>query len=297
MITNELPLGFPIYDKREKQNRYRANCYGSDRGLLSPTDVLLPFQFRVTPGSAPTIASWVLNNVNTGAVINLTAQAALITIQAHAGGYNIYYNGDALASALSCGIYEMVITLSTGEIVYSELFNVTGYTSGNMPFMRISWANYCAVNNIFYAAGTGAIIQTELGDDILTEDDNPFLIEDDAAGSVAFANVVYLDSFLSHSDPELVEVVEKDGLGGENVVFSKMINRMKFSEVVPDFLKTAFMAIPLHKVIKVLTKSGTHDITVSRFKITSNAEASGCFSFVDITLEMDAVLYQDACCS
>ena len=298
MIRTEIPLPFVFYTDRSRQHRFRKNCAGQIMdGLLAPNDSLLPFQIRVSSLTAPTITSWelfsVCGQVMTGGEIitdelgnpitdelgnpltteyvlgtggvdyNLTSQAGLISILSHNGGYNLIYNGGGLSSILACGFYESKIVLSTGETLWSEVFHVVEFSRLNMPYLRLCWKNPCGLQNIAYPVG--------------------------------YRNEVYFDSFISNSEPEVIEEVEKDGIDMEIMIFSKIVNKLRFSEVVPDYLKTAIMAMKVHKEI-FIKEEGLSEIAVSRAIIAPSIEGGGCFSFVDILLEVDNVLYNSACC-
>jgi hypothetical protein len=129
--------------------------------------------------------------------------------------------------------------------------------------MKIEWANSSSLERVYYGAG--------------------------------YSNCLYLDSFLAHSEPQYTEEVEKDGIDTEIVVFSKITNRFVFSEVVPDFLLSAMAAIPVCREIALSDPHAEISMEVTRARFTSNVESAGCFSFIEMQLEVDDEMYRTAC--
>lgn len=300
MIIKELKLPFPIYAERQRQHRYRTNCAGQIiTGLLTPKNALLPFQFRTigVPVTLPTVTGFSLfsvcndsaggttsiitdpglvpltdeagNNLTTDSVsagspdIDLSSDIGLISVVGFNGGVNFIYNGQVLSQSIPCGFYEAKITLSNGLIFWSEVFHVTEHLLVGMPFIRLRWKNPVDLVDIYYTGG--------------------------------FQNVIYLDTFISHTEPIFTEEVEKDGIDTEVVVFAKITSKLLFSEIVPEYLKTALAAMPVHRQIDLYDPLFSILTDVLRVKVTTQAEGSGCFSFVEAQFEIEDELYRMAC--
>jgi hypothetical protein len=329
MIIKELKLPFAIYNRRERQHRFRRNSSGQVvSGLLTPSDSLLPFQFRVEGFStAPTIAEWklvkipclntydgsgdfagldflsneflvsggfisggsalvitkdILTDENgdpmqdenlqpiltgedsiTGEEYNLSGYLANILIQELNGAHNILYSGRTFEFEMACGFYEMFIKLGNGDSFWSEVFFVTGYQTHLMPYVQLSWGNQ------------GNLSKTIYGNE--------------------YENRLFLNTYIAHSEPIFTEEVTKDGIDTEVVVFAKITNRFIFSEIVPDYLKTALAAAPVCRKIYLSDPKAAIFMDVTRMRTTSSAEGTGAESFIEVQLEIDDELYRLAC--
>lgn len=332
MIINELKLPFPIYNRRLRQTRFRENCAGMlNFRHISPNNALPPFQFRVEDLDViPNVVSWKLNRVcpqfvttvvngeySTGyeesgyPVLDSTTMTeipntlvitydnlldelgvpmldengdAILTGEVnvsgetydlsgligshirsynHNGGFNFAYNGLVIDFALECGYYEMFIKLSNGLSYWSEVFQVVEYPIGQMPYLNVSWGNPVDFEKI-----------------VLTD---------------GFRPRIFLNSFIAHSEPQLTEEVEADGLGVEHVVAAVSTDRYVFSEVLPDYLKTAMAAMPIFREINLADPKTMVSFQATRVRTTSQVEADGCNSFVEFQFEVDNELFRTAC--
>jgi hypothetical protein len=294
MITTELKLPFPFYASRKRQHRFRKNCKGEfPSGLITPNDALLPFQIRIETDEAPVIDSIEVfscdalltdevltdefdvpltdeNDVplTTGDFVgtpsfNLNTDIGLLEIVAHNSGYNIIYQGFALSAELPCGLFEVKISFADGSSYWSELFRVVGFGSGSLPFTSLSWKNTKDLQKIKYETG--------------------------------FENKIYLDTFVSHSEPVIQEDVEKDGIETEIVIFVRQFDRFIFSEVVPDFLKTAIVASAVCREVVFLDPNSGVSIKATRIRTTSAPEGNQCFSFIEVQVEVENELFRTSC--
>jgi len=157
----------------------------------------------------------------------------------------------------------MFIKLSNGDSFWSEIFRVVEYNIHEMPFVELNWGNPVNLSKVIY-------------------------------GNL-FQNKIYLDTYISHSEPQLLEEVEKDGLDKEIVVFAKMTNRYLFSEVLPDFLKTALSAMSLCRSVYFIDPKANIFLTATRVRTTSTPESSQFESFVEVQMEVDDEIYRLAC--
>jgi hypothetical protein len=332
MIINELKLPFPIYTRRLRQNRFRENCAGMlNHRLITPNNALLPFQFRVDGGDViPDVVSWKLNRVCpqfvttvvngeystefeddefpvfvgstmteipstlvitydtlkdelgadmvdelgvpiltgevdiTGETYNLTGLIGdHIRKYTHNGGFNYAYNGTVFPFALECGYYEMFIKLSNGLSYWSEVFQIVEFPAGSMPYLKIGWGNAQDLEKIVFRDG--------------------------------FEGRIFLNSFIAHSEPQITEEVEPDGLGVEQVVSVVSTDRYLVSEVLPDYLKTALAAAPVCRNIYIEDPKTMVEFQATRMRTTSQVEADGCNSFIEMQFEVDNEVFRTAC--
>lgn len=298
MIIKELPTPFPFYTDIRRKHANRENCHnGLIDALLCPNDSVLPFQFRTLATSAPTVTTFKLINSITGAETNLSSDISKLSKVKRKGYYNIIYPGEPLSVTIACGVYYVFIELSTGQQFFSEDLKVVNYNTASMPYMRIDWNQNCSIDNLVYQVGTTFAIVDEAGNPIIDESGQVVVTEDASTSNNIYTNRVWLDSYIANSNEDIVEEVEKDGIGNEILLSSKMVTQLKFSEVLPTFLKTAFSAAQLHRNILLVTAGEVLSLPVTRLKINVSEEGSGCGWFVEFTFEVDQVLYQGLCCS
>ena len=89
------------------------------RGYVhSPVSILPPFQLFVTDDSE-TVASWTLRNVDNG--VESAQTLAQITVDVVTGyGAFFTYNGVSLGNAPIPGIYQIIVTMTGGDVYYSQ---------------------------------------------------------------------------------------------------------------------------------------------------------------------------------
>lgn len=261
MIYSELPLVFPWYDSLLKQNRFRKNCINiAPFKLITPNDALLPFQFTSPHSELKTIIEWKIFNEDGLQVKDLDSDITKLKNKMIDGNQYTYYKGDQLSLSLPCGFYYSKIRFQDSTNYYvSELFFISNFSINTHPdLLRITYKHTCDIGPIKYSS-----------------------LDPD------YQNILFLDSFITHSEPAYLEEVEKDGFGNETVVFNKYQNRFETQVVVPDFLKTAIVVMQLHKALSVVTNSGLNIVAINRLlvKTTIMELSAGCHSSVEIMFE------------
>jgi hypothetical protein len=276
MIFNELPISFPWYDKIEQQNRYNENVEPvCDYKLISPRNSLLPFQFTLpATGNAPT--KWEVYDINSQALVaNLTGQISALQIQQRRGKDYIYFEGQTLPSLdLPQGFYYSQMLFPGNILKFSEMFFVPadGFNAeGDDPidFMRIVWYNLSDLPPIFY--------------------------NDLVSGVPRFKNIVYLDTFITASEPEITKEGVKDGTDEVVPTFQKMVIKYRITVVVPDFLKKALSLAQIHDYLYIETKRSVRSGQVLNAEISSEPEANGGLSIVDIVFTEDVAIVKKGC--
>lgn len=269
MIFSELPLSFPIYKNQAFQNRFRKNCYGKEYKLLCPSDSLLPFQFYFVSTTVVPVSEWKIYSTSGSLVKDLNASIGthIKTSLRDDKQYN-FYNGSILpGTPLPCGYYEMRIAFTGIEgYYYSEVFYSFGkLKSQTTEFIKIVYRNECNIGPIQYTDS-----ETTVNDTVYP-----------------FQNEIYLETFITHTEPLLEIETEKDGYNNELVTFSKFNNRLLTEVVVPDYLKSAILMLQLHKSIALIDQLDLRTIAISRVFVKTQQlpETSDCMSLVQLTFE------------
>jgi hypothetical protein len=269
MIHTELPLSFPWYNNILKQNRYRRNCVSvKPYKLLSPNNALLPFQFyRDNAVSLEAVDEWKIYDLDGNMVKDLNSYINRIGNTLIDGKQYTWYNGHPIVLSLACGFYYSKIKVSgVTQPFYSEVFYLSNFAyDAFTDYLCIAYGHTCNLGPIKY-----------LSMDIGVDGDNR-----------SFRNLIYLDAFLTHTDPAYLEEVEKDGFNNDIVTFSKFNNRYITQVIVPDYLKTALIMLQLHKSVALTTASGLNVLPINRVLVKTSAleESFGCESQVDLTFE------------
>ncbi|HJV19278.1 MAG TPA: hypothetical protein VJ552_05310 [Sediminibacterium sp.] len=269
MIITELPLSFPIYSSQQLQNRYRENCSGIPYKLISPTDAILPFQMYFAGTIIKPISEWKIYS-ETGSMIKDISSSISTHLRTEIRGDKqfTWYNGTKIADlSLGCGFYEMRIAFTgiTGYY-YSEIFYVAGFErSQASSYLKLTYRNEDNIGPIQY-------------------EDTKITV---SGVDYDFQNIIYLDSFITHTDPLLEIETEKDGFNNELVTFSKFNNRLLTEVVVPDYLKTALLMVQLHKSVVLELKNSSRILAISRVMVKTQqmTETAECTSLTQLTFE------------
>jgi hypothetical protein len=280
-----VPGPFPVYDKLQKQNRYRKNCAGQqlDYKLISPKDALLPWQYRRLT-AASEMTTWKIVKVDTGDILDITENIAFGVIHTETlEGYDyFYYGGDGLQFSddtlrLTYGYYYFGLEFSDGSAAYSELFFIPedSFSITDAPeyvnYIKLEWYNLGGDIAPFYYSG---------------------LYEDD---SLIFRCVCYLDSIITESQPVLTQTTAKDGDDQDIPIFQRVDIPYIINTFVPDFLKRAFVLMPLHDTINYTSADGIDSGQFDTVSVTVKSEAPGCMSSVDLSFKQALAVVNRAC--
>jgi hypothetical protein len=276
MIFDELPIAFPWYDNQQKQNRFKENVENlTPYGLISPKNSLLPFQFKRTPIVTPP-TEWLITNIDTGAILDISGQIAAQLRQGNIPGRAtsyFYYDGAAITGVnLAKGYYQSSLSWGLDDTYYSEVFQIPdcAFNVGAVnEFLQLVWYNNTDIDPIFY--------------NDLAGDGTPY-----------FKNVIYLDSFIHASDPEVVEDHETDGADNDIPTFQKAIRRYHIADMMPDFLKLALVVMQMHDHVFLTTRKGLRTGELSEISVTPALEQNGAFSTVEIAFE-ESIMIKKGC--
>jgi len=284
MLFTELPIAFPWYPKIEQQNRYNENVEPvCDYKLISPRDAMLPFQFyKPIAALVPTL--WEIFDVNSNVqVVNISNSIPDLVMRRLESKEYYYYDGRQLVGpgnnpiSLPPGYFYSRLVFPNGEMYFSEMFHVPTDGAFNIAdddyigFIRLEWWNDGDLRPIFYNH-----------------------IEPGQTKPV-FRNVAYLDTFITASEPEIVEDGTRDGEDELIPTFQKAIIPYRITLATSDFLKKALMVMQLHEHVLITTKFGVRSGEVRKLTVQSALEASGGLSIVDILFQQDVAMVKKNC--
>lgn len=277
MLYNELPIAFPWYEKLEQQNRYNENVQPvCDYKLISPANALLPFQFvkQTTVLLIPTL--WEVFEINSMQLIaDISSEIPTLDRRILEAKEYVTYFGDPITGLdMAPGYYYSRMTFPDGTFAYSEMFFVPDdkfniQDDDDIEYLRVSWYNQTDLRPVFY---------NNLGTN----------------GVPKFKNVIYLDSFITASEPEVILDGDRDGEDELIATFQKVLIPYRLTVVVPDFLKKALMVMQIHDIINLTTQHSVRSGTLPTVKVNSALEASGGLSIVDIIFQ-ETILVKKGC--
>lgn len=283
-LFNDLPVAFPWYDKLEKQNRYKEHVQKiADYKLLTPYDALLPFQFRRAKSTFPPVI-WEVFEINTHTlIVDITPSIDLFLHNATIGDYDyFYYGGETLHAVemaevdMRCGFYYSKITMADETKFFSEMFHVPGpgfsIANGELTDnVKLEWWNDNDIPPIFYND------------------------KDSGSGLPFFRNVVYLDTFIHVSEPEILEDTTSDGYDKPIPTFQRAVIRYRIADLVPDFLKVALVIIQMHDNAIITTGENLYSGQLEGLTTTSQMEEGGALSMVEILFEENVAIIKKSC--
>jgi len=285
MLFTELPVAFPWYPDKRQQSRYNENAEAiCSYKLITPVDALLRFEFwKPAADFLPNL--WEIFNADSDQqVANISPSIPMITRKKIEGKEYYYYKGDRLNATtgllnLPQGFYYSRLVFPNGEMYFSEMFFVPdlhnyGFNvadDDNINFLRLEWWNDGDLRPIFYNnVPAGATVPD-------------------------FRNVIYLDSFVTNSEPQITEDGTRDGEDTVIETFQKALIAYRITVVVPDFLKRALMLLEMHDHVLLTTKWGVRSGEIERIEVASTLEANGALSVVDMLFQEDMAMVKKGC--
>lgn len=271
ILFNELPIIFPFYEKKEMQDKNNENvkttCVNE---LISPSNAVLPFQIRLPLEETQKPLKWEVFKDCGGISIDLSNNLDKISGYSLENGFYIQYKGEALTAYgkeldLKTGNYYVKLTFEDFEY-YSEVFNIPlnrfKVEEENIPYLKIEYSNTGDIDPIIYKGG--------------------------------FTNVVYLDTFIHKSEPEIQEDGERDGQDELTPTFQKLVIKYNFTVLVPNFLKIALVSLQMHDLIKITTPNNIRSGLISGCNVSFIDEDNGALSTVDVKFTQ-YVLTKNSC--
>ena len=294
MIFDNLPIALPWYNNIILQDRFRPSVNeNSIVCQLAPYDGVLPFQIRKNSLSELP-ATWKIKCVDGGSLqdyLDGKTDETLIDLSTYIldcfealtlDGSDYLMVKDAknalnliiptLADGIPAGTYYFECEFSDATWV-SELFRV--------PEDRFTWDR--ADNGCHYPC-----LKWSNEKDLAP-------IHYDSSDTDIFYNLLYLDTYLTASEPEYLTVVEKDGQEEPIETFVKIIVKYRLSAYVPDYLKIAIFMIHLHDNKYIYLENGTREGVMKNTEITAALQPDGAYSTIEILFEQDQILVKPQC--
>lgn len=287
LIFNETPTAFPWYDKLEKQDRFRENVLeGCWFKLIAPKNTLLPFQFR--KAKAPELPTkWEIMSLANDPVINISNNIGLIKGKSLSGMDYIYFGGNQLT---------FIRVINIDEVVEEPLNLPPGYYYSKLTFPSSSF-----YSEIFYVPSKPFLFSDQDTNEYLrlvwynNTDMEPFYYNDKVDDVPIFKNVLFLDTFTTSSEPEIIEEGDKDGAGNIVPDFQQAVIKYRISLIVPDYLKLALVLIQMHSYIFLHERKNLRSGDLKRVNTSTGLEANGAMSTVDIIYEQDLAIIKTGC--
>jgi hypothetical protein len=109
-----------------------------------------------------------------------------------------------------------------------------------------------------------------------------------------FRNVAYLDTFITASEPEIVEDGERDGHDELIITFQKAIIKYRITLPVAEYLKKAMSLLNMHDHVILTTHRSIRSGELEKLTFSSVLEANGAFSIVDLLFQ-ETILVKKGC--
>lgn len=270
-LFNELPTILPFYTDIRNQNRQKENVKKNcPIPLFSPVNSFLPFTIKLPSGSTRPTA-WKIFDQNDIERLDISNNVGLLTAFDFGDSVYCFYHGDP-------------IQFVHGSV--NQQLNLTGSFYLKLTIDGIDWISevFTMCDQITDKSFSDRFVKIVFWDD---RDIDPIKYRD------GFKQIVYFDTFIHTSDPEIEQEKEPDGYGNENPTFEKLIVKQKMEVIVPDFLKIAMLTLQMHNNVEVYEKNKRSG-KVDRTTIVSSNEDFGSFATLDVTFETD-ILIKSAC--
>jgi hypothetical protein len=158
MLMKTIYTTLPIYDKLAKQVYERVRKIATDGmfPIICPLTELPSFQWLDDGDGAASVSRIDLIGFD-GTTEDITAYFTSLPL-AHAitGDTYFVYNGGALVTPLTCGLYYLKITMNNAKIYYSEYFSVQDVydlTTYSSKYLIFAFSNSSDIGNILYHTG------------------------------------------------------------------------------------------------------------------------------------------------
>lgn len=114
-------------------------------------------------------------------------------------------------------------------------------------------------------------------------------------GDGSFYNMLFLDTFITASEPEVEVTGEKDGNNELIPTFQKAMIKYKFSALVPDFIKIALYTMQIHDYKYLIGDRGFRAGELKNIDVTHDPTSDEAYSQTTVTFEQMSLLTATTC--
>lgn len=247
----------PFYDDVSFQNHRKDYAFGAVYPLISPKNVILPFQVPIPSGTS---VSWVrLYDYNTGSytVITTSMKEAGLEVRRYTGFRMLVYPGTLpIVEMKYQGIYYLAINISGLGTIYSEVFCVKFNLDG---FLLLEYGNSYSF---------------ELENGMVDFSDG-------------FTFKCYLNTQVGKPDYEFEEeATERMGYSFVESQVSKKV--YKFTVLAPEFLCDALRIVRMCDTKRITSKGEDYELTT--FSMDVEWQDQGNLAAVECEFETNTII-------
>lgn len=261
----------PFYENTNDQTRNDPECGHCCPSLISGIDSLPPFQINNNNILGATVTDWRILPVGLGVTFVLKLSdidnvfCPLDTIHSYDG----HPITDQLNNPISCGLYYYQVTLSTGEVLFSETFQATDLktTTG----YKLKYRHSCDFNDFCFTVAPLDIFKFEY----------------------------FIDSPIKAPEVEFFEDGKEDGFGNFTASFKKLTKRLAFDLAqLTDAQICALSTMALMDSIELeIIESGAVVKTITLNDVLFTVTPSdSCYSFGEISFRATPHTITTLCC-
>lgn len=311
MLFDNLPLPLPWYQQVTHQDRFRQNAaMNAVITQLGPKDGILPFQLR-KPSFSTLPATWVIKCAANGklqdyidgfedpTVVDLSSFifTALQWLTLHnpdedGGGdydYIIFKNENnsldmitgTFPDGLPPGVYYMQMDFGPGGHDQPELGGKWCSETFRVPVDRFTWdvpAQDCNYPCFKWSHNS----------DIIP-------IHYDSDEEQPFYNLLYLDTWITASEPVYVTQGKNDGFEEYFPQFQKAVIKYRISTIIPDYIKVSLYMFLLHENKYLFTEHQLREGKIKNLEVSSTLSDDGALSIVEILFEQMSLTVKTNC--
>ena len=306
MLFENMPLPLPWYPSVTLQDRFRQNV-AQDAVIiqLAPSDGLLPFQFRKPSASALPV-TWKIKCCSQG-----------VALQEYIDGYE---------DSTACNISAFISLLEKFTLVdpidpvilmdyfmFRNEYNATPTITVTLPdglpegvyYMEMDFGSSSGGK---WCSETFRVPPDRFSWDVPSEDCNDPCLKWSHDSDIApmhydpsiiiltpFYNLLYLDTFITASEPVFEVKGEQDGMDEFHSTFEKIIIKYRISCIIPDYIKIALYAMLIHENKYLFTEKALREGKIKNLEVSSTLSSDGAHSQVELLFEQISLFVKTGC--
>lgn len=307
MLFDNLPLPLPWYSRVTLQDRFRQNvAMNAVVTQLGPKDGILPFQLR-KPSFSLLPISWVIKCAANG------------KLQDYIDGYEDPTVVDLSAFILTA-LQWLTKTDPDGDdydyIIFKNEKNSLDMISGTFPdglpygvyYMEMDFGEGYDPPELGgkWCSETFRIPVDPFSWDVPAidcnypcfkwwHDSDIIPIHYDGDYDHLFYNLLYLDTWITASEPVYVTQGKNDGFEEYHEQFQKAVIKYRISTIIPDYIKVALYLFLLHENKYLFTEHQLRQGKIKNLEVTSSLSDDGALSVVEILFEQISLMVKTNC--